>query len=319
MNLNALEDFLLVATHGGLGKASRASGRSKATLSRRMADLEEALGVRLLERGSNRLILTEAGHTLLARAEDPMREVEEALTSAREGLATPRGRLRIAAPLLFSQLALGQLGARFLAAYPDVQLDVVAQDRAVDLVEEHFDVAIRVNPREDSMLVGRCFAKDRLVIAAAPSMKMPRAGKAGKPVPLPAVVLSSYASEPWPIDRSRLVIDPQPVMRASSLLIVRDAALAGVGVAMLPRSIIGSRLKSGELVQWGTTGKPVDLWALHTSRRLPSAKVRAFVDFMGDQYPDGELVLQDCESPRVLRRLQLLREWSHEQVYEVFP
>ena len=319
MNLNALEDFLLVATHGGLRKASRASGRSKATLSRRMADLEEALGVRLLERGSNRLILTEAGHTLLARAEDPMREVEEALTSAREGLATPRGRLRIAAPLLFSQLALGQLGARFLAAYPDVQLDVVAQDRAVDLVEEHFDVAIRVNPREDSMLVGRCFAKDRLVIAAAPSMKMPRAGKAGKPVPLPAVVLSSYASEPWPIDRSRLVIDPQPVMRASSLLIVRDAALAGVGVAMLPRSIIGSRLKSGELVQWGTTGKPVDLWALHTSRRLPSAKVRAFVDFMGDQYPDGELVLQDCESPRVLRRLPLLREWSHEQVYEVFP
>jgi DNA-binding transcriptional LysR family regulator len=81
-------------------------------------------------------------------------------------------------------------------------------------------------------------------------------------------------------------------MRASSLLIVRDAALAGVGVAVLPRSIIGSRLRSGELVAWGTTGKPVELWVLHTSRRLPSAKVRAFVDFMRDQYPDGELVLQ---------------------------
>jgi len=292
MNLNALEDFLLVAAHGGLGKASRASGRSKATLSRRIADLEEALGVRLLERGSNRLILTEAGHTLLARAEDPMREVGEAVIAAREGFAKPRGRLRIAAPLLFSQLAFGQLGARFLAAYPDVQLDVVAQDRAVDLVEEHFDVAIRVNPHEDSTLVGRCFAKDRLVIAAAPSIKMPRAGKAGKPVPVPAVVLSSYASGPWPIDRSRLVIDPQPVLRASSLLIVRDAALAGVGVAVLPRSIIGSRLERGELVQWGTTGNVVELWALHTSRRLPSAKVRAFVDFMRDQYPDGELVLQ---------------------------
>lgn len=292
MNLNALEDFLLVATHGGLGKASRASGRSKATLSRRIVDLEEALGIRLLERGSNRLILTEAGQLLLARAEDPMREVGEAVTAAREGLATPRGRLRIAAPLLFSQLAFGQLGARFLAAYPDVQLDVVAQDRAVDLVEEHFDVAIRVNPREDSTLVGRCFAKDRLVIAAAPSIKIPRAGRAGKPVQVPAVVLSSYAGEPWPLDRSRLVIDPQPVMRASSLLIVRDAALAGVGVAVLPRSIIGSRLKSGEMVQWGTTGKVVELWVLHTSRRLPSAKVRAFVDFMRDQYPDGELVLQ---------------------------
>jgi DNA-binding transcriptional LysR family regulator len=292
MNLNALEDFVLVAAHGGLGKASRASGRSKATLSRRIADLEEALGVRLLERGSNRLILTEAGQLLLARAEDPMREVGEAVTAAREGLAKPRGRLRIAAPLLFSQLAFGQLGARFLAAYPDVQLDVVAQDRAVDLVEEHFDVAIRVNPREDSTLVGRCFARDRLVVAAAPSIKKPRVGKAGKPVPVPAVVLSSYANGTWPIDRSRLVIDPQPVMRASSLLIVRDAALAGVGVAVLPRSIIGSSLESGELVQWGTTGNVVELWALHTSRRLPSAKVRAFMDFMRDQYPDRELVLQ---------------------------
>lgn len=292
MNLNALEDFLLVATHGGLGKASRASGRSKATLSRRIADLEEALGVRLLERGANRLILTEAGQLLVARAEDPMREVAEAVTAAREGPAKPRGRLRIAAPLLFSQLAFGRLGARFLAACPEVQLDVVAQDRAVDLVEEHFDVAIRVNPREDSTLVGRCFAKDRLVVAAAPSIRRPRAGKAGKPVPVPAVVLSSYASGPWSIDCSRLVIDPQPVMRASSLLIVRDAALAGVGVAVLPRSIIGSRLKSGELVQWGTTGDVVELWALHTSRRLPSAKVRAFMDFMRDQYPDGELVLQ---------------------------
>lgn len=78
-------------------------------------------------------------------------------------------------------------------------------------------------------------------------------------------------------------------MRASSLLIIRDAALAGV--AVLPRSIIGPRLKSGELVQWGTTGKVAGLWALHTSRRLPSAKARAFVDFMRDQYPDGELVL----------------------------
>src|SRR6185312_750107 len=120
---------------------------------------------------------------------------------------------------------------------------------AVDLVEEHFDVAIRVNPREYSTLVGRCFARDRLVIAAAPSIKMPSAGKAGKPDPVPAEILSSYASGPRSIDRSRLVIDPQPVMRASSLLIIRDAALAGVGVAVLPRSIIRSRLKSGELVQ----------------------------------------------------------------------
>ncbi|MGH8216270.1 MAG: LysR family transcriptional regulator [Rhodanobacteraceae bacterium] len=287
MNLNALEDFRLVASHGGLGKASRASGRSKATLSRHIADLEDALGVRLVERGANRLILTEAGQRLFDGTEGPMREVAEAVTAVREGLAAPRGRLRIAAPLLFSQTAFGRLAARFLVAYPEVQLEVVSEDRAVDLVEEHFDVAIRINPREDSALVGRCFATDRLVVAAAPSIRMPKAGKAGKTVPVPAVVLSSYGNEPWPIDGSRLVIDPQPALRATSLLVVRDAALAGVGAALLPQSIIWPSLKNGELVQWGTKGKPVELWVLHTSRRLPSPKVRAFVDFVSVQYPDG--------------------------------
>src|ERR1043165_7154493 len=106
MDLNALADFNLVAMHKGFGKASRATGRSKATLSRRIADLEEALGIRLIERGARSLELTEAGQILRARTEGPMREVDDAVTAAREGLAAPRGRLRISAPLLFSQVAL---------------------------------------------------------------------------------------------------------------------------------------------------------------------------------------------------------------------
>src|SRR3954471_17054350 len=101
MDLNALKDFQLVATHGGFGKASRASGRSKATLSRRVADLEEALGIRLVERGTHTLALTDIGQLLLSRTEGPMHEVAEAIAAARDGLATPRGRLRIAAPVLF--------------------------------------------------------------------------------------------------------------------------------------------------------------------------------------------------------------------------
>jgi DNA-binding transcriptional LysR family regulator len=291
MNLNALEDFRLVASHGGLGSASRASGRSKATLSRRIADLEDALGIRLLERGANRLTVTDAGKLLLARTEDPMRDVAEAVTAAREGAATPRGHLRIAAPLLFSQLAFGKLAARFLATYPEVQLEVVSEDRAVDLVEEHFDVAIRVNPREDSALVGRCFAKDRLVVTAAPSVKMPRQGKAGRRARVPAVMLASFGSGPWSIDGRRLIVDPQPVLTASSLLVVHDAVLAGVGAGLLPLSMIRPNLERDELVQWGPTGSPVELWVLHTSRRLPSPKVRALVDFMSAQYPDGTFAL----------------------------
>ncbi|SDV47257.1 LysR family transcriptional regulator [Chitinasiproducens palmae] len=291
MDLNALEDFQLVAAHGGFGKASRASGRSKATLSRRIADLEDTLGLRLIERGSRSLELTEAGRLLIDRTEGPMREVDEAMTAARDGFATPRGRLRIAAPLLFSQVALGRIAAAFRTLYPDVQIEAVAEDRLVDLVDEHFDVAIRTNPRADNTLVGRCFARDRLVLAAAPSFEQPK-GRRGHRFPLPAVVMPTFRDgEVWSVRNDQLCIEPQPVLRVSSLLTVRDAVAAGAGVALLPRSIIGKQLEEGELISWGTADDEVALWVLHTSRRLQSPKVRAFVEFLCEQYPDGSFTV----------------------------
>lgn len=286
MDLNALEDFQRVALYGGFGKASRASGRSKATLSRRVADLEDALGVRLIERGAQGLVLTDAGQLLMSRTEGPMHEMAEAFAAAREGMAAPRGRLRLAAPQLFSQVALGRLAARFVARYPDVQIDAVAEDRFVDLVEEHFDAAIRINPHKDSALVGRRFASDRLVLVAAPTLPMPRDTR--EPARVPAVVTSTFRDgDLWTVRHDRRVFQPHPVMRASSLLTVRDAVAAGAGVGLLPQSIVGGLLHAGGLVNWGIAGDDVELWVLHTSRRLPSPKVRAFVDFMGEQYPDG--------------------------------
>jgi DNA-binding transcriptional LysR family regulator len=291
MDLNALADFNLVATHKGFGKASRATGRSKATLSRRISDLEEALGVRLIERGTHRLELTEAGELLWARTEEPMREVADAMAAAREGVSTPRGLLRVAAPLLFSQLALGRLSARFMAAYPEVRVEVVAEDRIVDLVDERFDVAIRPNPRQDNTLVGRCFARDTLVVAAAPSVPIPVV-EHDNPIPVPAVVMNYREGELWSVDGGRLTLEPRPVMHLSSLLMVRDAVIAGGGVALLPESILWDYLAKGKLVQWGKSGKDVELWVLHTSRRLPSPKVRAFVDFLCAQFPTGLLTLR---------------------------
>jgi DNA-binding transcriptional LysR family regulator len=289
MDLNGLADFALVAANGGLGKASRASGRSKATLSRRIADLEEQLGVRLIERSARGLKLTEAGQLLMERTEGPMHEVAEAMTAAREGLSAPRGRLRVASPVLFSQLAMGRISAEFCAAYPDVTCEVVAEDRVVDLVEEQFDAAIRINPSPDSSLVGRCFAKDRLVVVAAPSVPVPTRGKVR---PVPAIVSSSFQPTNWTLDDGRLVLEPIPRLRLSSFLTIRDAAMAGAGAALIPQSIAWNQLTRGELVQWGTvSGGDVALWVLHTSRRLPAPKVRAFVDFMCEQYPEESLVL----------------------------
>jgi DNA-binding transcriptional LysR family regulator len=290
MDLNALADFTLVASRGGLGKASRASGKSKATLSRRIADLEEQLGVRLIERSARGLKLTDAGAVLMARTEGPMLEVAEAMTATREGLSAPRGLLRVASPVLFSQLAMGRISAEFAAAFPEVTVEVVAEDRLVDLVEEQFDVAIRINPKPDGNLVGRCFAKDRLVVVAAPLVSMPDAGAVR---PVSAIVSASFQPTNWNLDDGRLVLEPIPKLRLSSFLMVRDAAVAGAGAALMPQSIAWSQLTRGELVQWGTvTGVEVELWVLHTSRRLPAPKVRAFVEFMCERYPEESLVLK---------------------------
>jgi len=290
MELDALQDFQLVATHGGFGKASRASGRSKATLSRRVADFEDALGMRLIERGSRHLQLTETGKLLFAQTAGPLREIEEALVAAREGLMEPRGRLRIAAPLLFSQVALGGLATRFRNTCPKVQIEVISEDRMVDLVEEHFDVAIRINPTEDGALVGRCFAKDRLILTAAPSVRMP-AQESGKPIPIPAVVMPAHREgDLWSVQDGQIAYAPQPVLKLSSLLAIRDAVAAGAGAALLPQSIIASQLEKRELVSWGIAGQETQLWVMHTSRRLQSPKVKAFVEFMSAQYPTGWFV-----------------------------
>jgi DNA-binding transcriptional LysR family regulator len=213
------------------------------------------------------------------------------MTQAHEGSAAPRGRLRIAAPLVFSQLALGRLVALFRVQYPQVEVDVVAEDRMVDPVQEHFDLCIRINPDDDSNLVGRCFARDSLALVAAPALPVPRP-RAGKAHPVAAVVMPTYRDgDLWPLREGRLLIAPQPVLRLSSLMMVRDALCAGAGAGLLPWSLAGALVGSGQLKSWGKLGGEVELWVLHTSRRLQSPKVRAFVDFLCAQYPDGRFIV----------------------------
>lgn len=294
MDLLALADFNLVAAHGGFGRASRASGRPKATLSRRVMELEASLDVRLLERGSHSLRLTEAGSTLHARTEGLLNEITEVGESIGAGLERPRGRLRVSAPVLFCHVAMGRIAAGFIRACPEVRLEVTAEDRFVDAVEEGYDLVIRINPPPDDKLVGRCFIRDQLLVVAPASL--PRPSPAGDPdagVPVPAVMLTSApVAGTWRIsnDRHDLVLLPDPVLRLSSMIMVRDAVYAGAGAALLPRSITAEDLASGRLVSWGAaTDRKVDIWVLHTSRRLASGKVKAFVQFLGDAFPDASL------------------------------
>src|SRR3954471_23807754 len=174
MDLLALTDFNLVAKHGGFGKAARATGRPKGTLSRRVADLERSLDLRLLERGGRALKLTEEGRTFHERTGALLTELHETASAIASRAEDPHGRLRVSAPLLFSQLALGKLAAGFARKYPEVRLEVSTEDRPVDMVEEGYDLVIRVNPDPDENLIGRILMRDRLVVVSSPALKRVR-------------------------------------------------------------------------------------------------------------------------------------------------
>jgi DNA-binding transcriptional LysR family regulator len=286
MNLLALSDFHLVATHGGFGRASRASGLSKATLSRRVRELEESLGVRLIERGSRTLRLTEEGTVLHTRTGSRIGEIAEALEDVKSGLGRPSGRLRVSVPLLFAHTSLGALAAAFCTAFPEVLLEASSDDRYVDLVVEDVDVVVRVNPRPDSELVGRCFLRNRQVLVASPGLVRPTAAQPDQPASIPAVMRPATSDEkPWCVvdeeTGQESLFHPKAILRLASPLSIRDAVIAGAGAALIPRSIAVEALAAGRLVSWGiSTLPPAEVWVLHGSRRLVSPKVSAFVDFI---------------------------------------
>jgi len=291
LDLHALSDFNLVAVHGGFGRASRRSGRAKATLSRRVAELEQSLGVRLIERGGRSLRLTEEGRTLHERTQGLLAEIAEVREAIVLGAATPRGRLRVSAPTLFAQIALGRIGARFALAYPEVQLEIVAEDRLVDPVDEGYDVVIRVDPAPDQLLVGRSFLRDERLVVAPPGMVLATRPKAGaREIPVRAVLLSATRADVlWRMRSGQGVsvhLRPEPVLRLSSLSMVRDAVVAGAGVALLPKMLVADDVASGRMLQWGQQeGPAVEIWALHSSRRLVGAKVRAFLEVLERSFP----------------------------------
>src|SRR5690606_32880047 len=307
MDHGMLAHFHLVASEGGFGKGSRVSGRPKATLSRRVMALEEGLGVRLFERGARKLRLTEDGRALHERTSALLAEILEVGQCLTEGSLQPRGRLRVSVPLLIGQTMLGRLAAEFSRLYPEVELEVIAEDRYVSLVDEGYDVVVRVNPRADASLVGRRIGREALVVVAPPDMRRPRHARDGMPPRVPAVAMIHLADGgPWKIT-DRLEIMPDVRLRLSSLLMVRDAVCAGAGVALLPRAVVEDAAAEGRLTIWSTVPhRTSELWVLHASRRLASTKVTAFVDFIVETLGEKctESVTTTQSSPRKSNRFR---------------
>ena len=282
MRLDDLSDFVLVASHGGYSQASRASGRSKASLSRKVMDLEASLGVRLFERGARSVHLTHEGELLLSRTAGPLGDISETVNALRDGRAHAQGRLRVNVPSLFGLMMMGRLAAQFTAAYPDVTLEVSMDDREVDLVNEGYDLVVRANPQADSELVGFCFLREELLVVAAPSLRDTQ--------PVPVVVRNATKNpEIWRIAASPgRDIATKPVLELSALTMIRDAVLTGIGAAKLPPMLVAGDLEAGRLVSWGpVAGKPTELWVLHTSRRFASAKVTAFMQFLKSAFANA--------------------------------
>lgn len=288
MDLLALADFNDVARHGGVGRAARITGRPKATLSRRVRQLEDALGVRLFERGGHELRLTEEGRELQEQTQSLLEHIDEVGDALRQGTTTPRGRLRISAPVLFGQRGLGRIAADYALAYPLVQLEVVTEDRFVHPVEDDFDLIIRANPDPTTDLSGRCFLRDTQVVVAAPSLPRPARQR---DIAMPVVTLPRVpAGIPWQLDRARssLTVATRTVLRLSSMAMIHDAVLAGVGAAAMPCSLVQADIDAGRLVDWGTlAGRRIEVWALYPSHRHVSARVSAFVQLLVDRFENA--------------------------------
>lgn len=293
-----MRSFADVVRSGGYSAASRATGRSKAILSKDVRELEDWLGVRLLTRTTRSIALTEAGQTYFDDVVELLANFDGLQERVREQGDTPRGPLRISAPRTYSDGKLGHAILSFAAAFPEVQLDVVFEDRFIDMVAERFDVAIRISELADSSLIARKLLPFRVLVCAAPQVLE----KYGTPkVPddlanMPGItdsnlrVRGAYAFD-TPDGRRSVRIQEKISVNAPSA--VRIAALKGLGFCQIPYLSAAADIEAGHLVPVleAFEVRGMGVYAVYAERRHMPLKVRAFVDHMVAAVANGEA---DC-------------------------
>ena len=290
--LRAYEMFATVAAKGSFTRAADALDTSPANVTRYVQELETYLGARLLNRTSRRLSLTESGEALYERVRIILDDAAEAEAEVQATSVNPRGRLRINAPLSFGFLRLASLWPQFMARYPAIELEVDLVDRVVDLVEEGYDLAIRISRRGSQAVVGRRLASSRNIVCAAPDY-IARRGMPMTPQDLTTHACIGYTlaadSEVWNLEDAEgrpHAVRTNAVMRSNNGDTCRAAALAGVGVIWQPTFLIGDDLRQGRLVPVlpGFRMPEIDVMAVYPSRRHLSAKVRVMVDFLAEAF-----------------------------------
>jgi len=290
--LTRIRAFIDVVEAEGFSAAARKMGRSKALLSKYVRELEDDLGALLLNRTTRQFSLTEAGHIYYRTAADILKEIDNLADLVRENNADLKGKLRISVPRTFIDAEIGQSFIDFSKEYPDVSLEILADDRFVDLIEEGFDLAIRITKLEDSGLIARKLSDFR-VYACATADFVVRHGPLNHPqdlarVPFIVDTNSRYHNnirfyEP---DGSAFSVPVSGPMEINSPLATLRAARAGLGVAIIPDFIARPFIQSGDLVTLfdDYISKDRGIYAVYPHRRYLPAKVRSFVDFLSNWF-----------------------------------
>jgi DNA-binding transcriptional LysR family regulator len=288
----ALEAFVRVAETGSFSDAARLLRASKSAVSRQVSALEADLGVRLLQRTTRSLALTEAGHGYFARATQILADLVEADQSVSRMQAAPRGCLRVNAPMSFGYLHLAPAIPDFLARHSEVSVELTMNDRFVDLVDEGFDIAVRIGSLADSSLVARRLAPIRRVVCASPDYLAAR-GTPTSPDDLQTHDCIGYTAVAQPQEWRFIDNDgrPWPVavtgrLTANNGDAIRAAALRGTGIAYMPTFIVGGDLQDGRLTRVldAFVAQDMTLNAVYPHARHLSPKVRAFVDFLAERF-----------------------------------
>lgn len=286
-----MQTFNAVVDAGSFVKAADALAMSKAAVSRYVVDMETRLGVRLLHRTTRRLSLTDEGQIFYARSKELLAELAEAEAEITSRSEAASGLLRINAPFTFGVLHLAPLWAGFMAQHPQVKLEVTLSDRLVDLVEEGYDVAIRIASLENSTLVSKRLASTRMVLCASPQY-LELHGTPVHPSELADHVVISYSywstKDEWyftgPL--GAVSVKTNPCIHTNNGDTCRAAALASQGVILQPSFLVGDDLAAGKLVELMPEFRSIELgiYAVYPTRKHVSPKVRALLEFLANHF-----------------------------------
>jgi DNA-binding transcriptional LysR family regulator len=312
-DLNDLAFFAAVVRHGGFAAAARALRLPKSSLSRRVARLEEELGVRLIERSTRRFSVTAVGSDFYRRCQALLEEAATAEDEVTRASGEPRGLVRVSCPINLAQPLAANVIPGFLQRYPKVRVQLLVSNRRVDLIEERVDVAIRARPRldDDAALTMRALRRSRAWLVASPELA-PQTATLLSPQDLrrlPTLATSEQlGSEIWrlvgPNDREE-ILEHEPRLASGDHAVVLEAALAGLGVALLPEETCGAAVHAGRLVRvlpdWHAGEVLIHL--VFTSRRGMLPAVRAFVDAIAEGLPEMCRLARERMAPAMADRL----------------